>query len=246
MKRIISVISAFSAALLVLAACGDKSGTENKAPLQFDTESSTAAEPTTVPELHERHDYEDGVLIGHWEGDYSDLVFQENGMVSATFDISSFILFTHDGKFMINGETYPEDSVYYDGSLLKVSVPGGEGEEPAEILSLVRVGEPVPEDIDGEYTIDSELLRDSLSSAIGAEDTDIDIHMTIRNERCFIELPDFCSYIQNGDELKLSGEALEVSGIGDTLSDCTFVLEDGVCTFYDSTGYTDEYVKAEE
>lgn len=239
-----------AAAAFTLTSCGGDESSEVRpytppTTAAVTTQSTTqpTTEATTVADFHERHDYEDGVLVGHWIGDTADLYIQEDGMLSADFDISELMMFSSDGAFMLSGEKYPKENVQYDGATLTVVADSGEdseASEPVEIISLVRIGDPVPDEIDGRYTFASEKLKESLVSAIVGTEEDIDITMLIRNGHCIISVSNFCSYTQKGDELTLSGTLLDFGGMG---GDCTFVLDGDTCTIYDSNGVTDEFVK---
>lgn len=249
-KTALTVLCA--AAALTLASCG---GTESSESRTITSASGTTApqnvtqpttEATTAAEFHERHDYEDGVLVGRWRGDSAELYFQEDGMISADFDISVLMMFNSDGAFMLSGNEYPRENVQYDGTNLTVladSTEEDEAAEPVEIISLIRTDEPNPDEIDGRYAFASEELKDNLVAAIvGEEAEDIDITMLIRNGHCIISIRDFCSYTQKGDVLMLSGTLLDFSNVGD----CTFVLDGDTCTIYDSNGDTDEFVKYQD
>lgn len=238
-----------AAAALALASCGGAESSESRTitPASGTTAPQNVTQPTTeattAAEFHERHDYEDGVLVGRWRGDSAELYFQEDGMISAEFDISALMMFKPDGTFMLSGNEYPKENVQYDGTNLRIVADSAEEDEaakPAEIIGLIRTGDPDPDKIDGVYTFTNEDLKNGLVEAIvGEESEDIDMTVLIRNGHFIISVRGLCGYTQKGDVLMLSGTLLDFSNVGD----CTFVLDGDTCTIYDSNGDTDEFVK---
>ncbi|MDO4863440.1 MAG: hypothetical protein Q4A05_04640 [Ruminococcus sp.] len=250
-KRITAWLAA-AAAALSLVSCGD--GAESSVrPIKIE-ESATAAiqttteppsQPTTErPTYHERHDYEDGVLVGRWEGDEADIVLQENGKVTAEFDISE-IMMIKDGVFMLSGEKEPP--LEYDGTTLKIYANGEEeGSEPVEFLTLTRIDEPAPDSFDGLYSIDTEDFKQRLAGLFIDEETaDIDVQMRIRRGHFIVCLPEFCDYSQNGDEFSLSLSYATDGSLADELTDSTFVLDGDSVTFYNSDGIPEQFERKE-
>ncbi len=241
-----------TAAALVLASCGSKEESQVRQMTVEETATTTAAPVTTAatttkpavqPVTHERHDYEDGVLVGRWQGAGSDLEFKENGKVSLEYDISEVMMIDDDGTFMLSGDTYSADYVKYDGTTLTVLTKPETGEEQTELIRLVRKGDPDPVKFDGVYTVESDYFRERLAGVIAGSGTaPLDVEMKIRNGHFIIYLEDFCEFTQKGDELHLSlGEG--EGELAEQLANSTFVLEDGKCVIYNSTGITDEFWK---
>lgn len=254
MNRKITALLIGAAAMLSLAACGEK---EESSARPINIEKGTAAAVTTQAPtnaageaetqpatFHERHDYEDGVLVGRWSGDEADIVLQENGKVSAEFDISEVMMLSKDGSFMLSGETNPP--VQYDGSTMTVFANAEDGGEAVEFLKLSRIGDPDPDSFDGLYDIATEEFKQKLAGIIVGDDTaDFDVKLRIRYGKFIVCLPEFCDYTQKGDEFSL---ALEGSGDGsliDELGDSTFVLDGDNVTFYTDEGISEQFEKKE-
>ena len=255
MKGKITAILVCTAASLVLASCGGKEESSSR-PIQTEpaastnaaaqvTTAATTTKPAVQPVTHERHDYEDGVLIGRWEGADADIEFKENGLVSLEYDISEMMMINDDGTFMLSGDTYSQEYVSYDGTTLTVLTKPEEGEEQTELIKLVRKGDPDPVSYDGIYYIDNDYLKERLAGVLsGDEVADLDVEMKIKNGNFIIYLEDFCEYTQNGDVLELSvGE--EAGELAEELGDTTFVLDDDKCVIYNSNGITEKFWKAD-
>lgn len=229
-----------------LASCGEK--VTDTRPIQVVTAAPTteaATEPVTeLPTFHERHDYEDGVLIGRWKSTEADVVLQENGKVSAEFDISEVMMIDSDGIFMLSGEEFLPEQVEYDGTELVIYSKSDESGELSEFLHLVRKDEPDLDRFDGVYEVETEYLRERLASAvIGSDASALDVELKIRHGHFIVSLPEFCDYTQKGDEFTLSFGDGSGDGFADSISNSTFVLDGDKCTFYNETGLTDIFTR---
>ncbi|MCR4889241.1 MAG: hypothetical protein K5979_08715 [Ruminococcus sp.] len=244
MKR--SVIAAvLCIAALSFASCSSNKSQESSrdyVPAENAVTDTTEAE--TEEEFHERHDYSDGILIGRWHGYDADIIFQEDGNVSASYDISDVMLFNSDGTFMFDGTEYAKDTVEYDGKTLKVTIDD-EGDK-VELLALERIGEPdaTAQVFDGEYNITSEVVKDMLAEYIGCEDDDIDLRIVIKYGKCSLFAKDFTKYKQSGDTVDFDGETLELGGFSYNMDEpCTFVYEDNILVIYNSEGVFEAFTR---
>lgn len=255
MKGKITAILVCTAAALVLASCGGKEESSAR-PIETEpaattlatapvTTAATTTKPAVQPVTHERHDYEDGVLLGRWEGADADIEFKENGLVSLEYDISDIMLIKDDGTFMLSGDTYSQEYVSYDGTTLTVLTKPEEGEEQTELIKLVRKGEPDPVSYDGIYSIDNDYLKERLAGVLSGEEvSELNVEMKINRGNFIIYLEDFCEYTQKGDVLELSvGD--EAGALAEELGDTTFVLDDDKCVIYNSNGITEKFWKAD-
>ncbi|MBP5361965.1 MAG: hypothetical protein J6Y71_02905 [Ruminococcus sp.] len=253
MKRRLTFLLVGTAAILSLVSCGSKEDTSVR-PIKIE-ESATAAIETTVSSaatnssteqttFHERHDYEDGVLVGRWEGEEAEIVLQDNGKVTAEFDISEVMMIEKEGVFMLSGEEYP--NVQYDGKTLTILTNGDDDTDPIEFLTLSRKDEPNTESYDGLYDIETELFKEKLAGIIVDEDAaDFDIQIRIRYGKFIVCLPEFCEYTQNGDEFSITLPYGSEGTLADELSDSTFVLDGDKVTFYTSEGISEQFEKKE-
>ena len=252
MKKRVTALLATAAAVLSLASCGSKEESSVR-PMVIE-ESTTAAIQTTTaaPEqpsaepatFHERHDYEDGVLVGRWEGDEADIVLSDSGKVTAEFDISEVMLLEKDGTFMLSGEEQPKAE--YDGSRLTLYTNGEEEGDVVEFLTLTRADEPNPDSYDGLYNIETADFKQRLAGLfIDEEAADFEVQVRIRYGKFIVCLPDFCEYTQNGDEFSLLLPNSADGSIADELSDSTFVLEGDSVTFYNGEGIAEQFEKKE-
>lgn len=244
MKRVLPILLAGTTALL--AACGSsKETSQREIILEKTTAVTTEAqtEPSSVPAvLHERHDYEDGVLVGRWEGTEADILIQDNGKISAEFDISDVMMIDDDGTFMLSGEEHP--TVQYDGTTLNIFTNGENGGEPVSFLTLKRADESEQDGYDGLYDIDTENFRQKLAELVtGSDYTDSPVQIRIRYGKFRVCLPEFCDYTQKGDEFTLS--MTDGGSISDYLSDSTFVLDGDHVTFYNAEGITEQFDRTE-
>lgn len=248
MKRTTTAMIVLAAALLTLTSCGNRekntSSPDRKRPTtEAVTEAST--EPATKTDYHERHDYESGVLVGSWKGDFTDLDFCEDGTVSLHNDISDIIMFTSEKTLLFNGEEYPQENVRYDGSSLVVNVSANG--EPVELLNASRIGEAAPDKLDGEYSFNSGYLVESLADSDEQKEKILpSLTMTIRNGHCFLTINSFCKYTQTADEVEFTDCTVDPSLMEAEFGKSTFVLEeDGGFTLYDADGNTEKFVKAD-
>lgn len=251
-KRITALIIG-AAAVISLTSCGSKEESsvrpikiEESATAAIETAQTTSTTDVTteIATFHERHDYEEGVLVGRWKGSEADIVLQENGKVSAEFDISEIMMIEKDGIFMLNGEEYP--NVEYDGKTLTIMTNAEEGKESIEFLTLSRIDEENPDSYDGLYEIETELFKEKIAGIVISDETaNFDVQIRIRYGKFIICLPDFCEFTQNGDELSLTlPDGLDGS-FADELSSSTFVLDGNTVTFYSHEGITEIFEKAE-
>ena len=247
-----SAIIILAATLLTFTSCGNKSNnseTREKTPAAqaVSTEASTeSTEPTTIPDYHERHNYDDGVLVGNWKGDFASLEFSEEGSLSLLNDISEIIMFTNDKTIMFNGNEYPQENVVYDGTSLKVVIPTENGEN-VELLNAERNGDANPDNLDGEYDLTSGFLAESLLESAEETETKMpDTSLTIRNGHCFITIKNFCKYSQNADVVEFSDCTVDPSIMDYEFGRSTFTLnDDGSFTLYDVDGNTETFEKEE-
>ena len=255
MNRRITAILAVTAAALSLVSCGGKEESSVR-PIVI-AESTTAptteasSEATTAPTaepatFHERHDYEDGVLVGRWASSEADIVLQENGKVSAEFDISEVMMLRSDGVFMLSGEEFPLENTEYDGTELVIYTTDEESGERIEFLRMKRRDDPVPDSYDGLYDIVTDLFKEKLSALVTSDETaDFDVQMRIRNGNFIVCLPEFCEYTQNGDEFSLTLANTEEGSLADELGNSTFVLDGDHVTFYNEEGISEQFEKKE-
>lgn len=251
MKIRMTALLAAAALVLTLASCGDKEASSVR-PMTIQERTTAATEPASAAEIstepatyHERHDYEDGVLVGHWKNDEADIMLSNSGKVTAMFDISEIMMIDRDGTFMLSGDEQPKSD--YDGSTLTLYTYGEEEDsEPIEFLTLSRADEPDPDSYDGVYNIETADFKERLAGLYVSEDTsDIDVQINIKYGKFRVSLSDFCDYTQNGDEFTLSLPDSLDGSVTDELSDSTFVLEGDSVTFYSSSGVAEQFVKAE-
>ncbi len=242
MKRIISSFVILTAAVS-LVSCGKKQASYSEkavVPTEIATEPST--EPTTV-QLHEKHDYEQGILKGTWSSPYMDLEIVDDTNVSIIWDITDVLFFTNDGGCMIDGETYSPDEVASDGSEIKVLSHENTGEDESVLLCMKRIDETEGEGLDGEYILEEcELL--SYFAYDETQDIDMpEMRILVSGELCDLKYKDIVNYSQNGDEVTLTGKYIDYAGFEDGAV-LSFVMEGDVCTlYYGGVGETLEFTK---
>ncbi|MCR5706657.1 MAG: hypothetical protein K6G82_00090 [Ruminococcus sp.] len=255
MNRRITAILTVAAAVLSLASCGDKEeqsvrpivvAGSTEAPTS-EASSEPTSEPTTeAATFHEPHDYEDGVLVGRWAGDEADIVLQDNGKVSAEFDISEVMMLRSDGVFMLSGEEFPPENTEYDGTELVIYTTDEESGERVEFLRMQRRDDPAPDSYDGLYDIVTDLFKEKLAGLITGEETsELEVQMRIRRGNFIVFLPEFCEYTQSGDEFSLMLPNAADGSLADELGDSTFVLDGDQVTFYNGEGITEQFKKME-
>ena len=247
MKKYI-IAALLCAAALTLASCsGNKSQESSSENVTAENTVTDTTEAETEEGFHERHDYPDGTLVGRWHGYDADIIFQEDGNVSASYDISDIMLFNSDGTFMFDGTEYAKDTVEYDGKNLKVIIDD-EGDK-VELLSLERIGETdaTAQVFDGEYNITNEVVKDMLAEYIGCEDDDIDLRIVIKYGKFSLFAKDFSKYKQSGDTVDFDGKTLNLGGFSSNMDDpCTFVYEDNILVIYNVEGVFEAFTRYSE
>ena len=232
-----------------LASCSEKDEPKNDIVLAEPAVTTAAAstetptEPTTKAELHEHHDYEDGVLLGSWQGLFMNITFKDDNTASADFDISDILMVDYSGNVLYNGDIYPPDSISYDGSELTISIKPEGTDSPAELAKLVRTGEADPDSIDGEYSFSAGTFYTSICSALGSDEKEPDLKMIIDDGYFYIKTDELCSYTQKADEISFSNLKFSTEIVGLELDECTFVLDGNECTLYDKFGVIEELKK---
>lgn len=233
MKKIIAaaVLCAF-----VLCSCANRSGNSASSRVQLKNIGSEESAP------HERHDYEDNILLGKWEGLRYDAELSTDGFISVSSDISYLFCFDRDGRVYVDGEVLPEEDVKFDGSVITVMLDG------EELVHLTRTGEPNTESKDGEYTVDNDYFKSIFVGDSEQENVkmpEIDMRLTFDGEYCKMEIKNVCSYEQHGDVLTVNGDILSYMG-KENPSEYTFLLENNICKVYTDGVNFDEYEKITE
>lgn len=246
MKRKLAALAAAFAFAAALASCGEKEEVPeivlaDPAETSAPATTATTAEPTTKAALHERHDYEDGVLIGDWHGLFMDLTLKDDNTADADLDISDIFMIDTDGTVTYNDNEYPSESVSYDGSELTVNITPEGSDSSVELVKLVRTGEPDPDSFNGEYTMSEGAFCKIIYSALDVDENDPDLKILIDNSYFYIRTNNFCSYSQKADEITFSDLKFSTEMTGIELSDCTFVLDGDNFTLYDQYGVIDEF-----
>ena len=167
-----------------------------------------------------------GSIVGKWEMEDIDnseikvggLEFKENGKGSMYMDTSSIL--HADGKKLQVGDAskgfvFDEEYIDYDKNSLKINISG------QDMLTLERAsGSGSDDNYDGEYTLKSGVLYDTIVNGIKSDagdgnDTDINVLITFTGDKSEVTFVDIFDYSVNKGKLELSGYA---SFIGENAS----------------------------
>lgn len=215
MKKLIAFLSACAVITCSFASCGKEEAEESNeksvsvseseaetSETETETEEETTEEETETEAATEEETEEasaeeaDSDVVGMWymEDDGMMMIFnvKDDGNVDAVIDVTELTHFTADGGMFIDGDILEPEYVDYDGKNLVVAV------EDEEAFNMTKDSGDA-ESLDGEYTLNSGIMYDSVSE--GGED----IGVIINGEMLFASYRNIISYTTDNGVVSLAG-----------------------------------------
>ena len=247
MKRIIC--ASFCCALLSSVCCACSSGDSSVASsgTSVPATAASAASETSAVTTEGKSGYSGGDITGEWiytglsGRDVLTLDFEPDGIASALVDASSMIYFEEDGSLNAMGITIPAENISYDGSEIRVSMKFGKssgdgdpekqnkGAALTDMLVMERIGDPAPDNMDGEYSISGGTLYDTIISPImdgmGAEDAETTA--VIDGDSFYLDLNRALSYTTEGEKLTIEGGDMLLSVLDISYDDTLYYTVSG-------------------